>query len=275
MIVCECVRIVLAGAVAERHGGVTLAAPAACAFVHRKSRNSAGGRTRANKSGGGVSPPWFVNRRFGRRFDSRSTPTATRVVAATPLQRRPPTRRETLSGDFAEVFLQVRLPNHGGLTPAARDACAFVHRKSRNSVGGRTRANNSGGVSPPGAENAFVGAMPPTCGILPTLRRRPHVYYAIAVASAIPEPRRAHARRSCERAFMHRKSSNSAGGRTRANKSGGRKPPVVRGNAFARALPRSLGRLPTLRRQPPLHTHYPTHSGLTSAALGPPRGDRT
>ena len=138
----------------------------------------------------GVSPPWFVKRRFGRRFDSRSTPTATRVVAATPLQRRPPTRRETLSGDFAEVFLQVRLPNHGGLTPAALGACAFVHRKSRNSVGGRkAREQERGGASPPwlhgrdcnGVRQRTGDSLPNNCGS--------------ACASTSPEPRRSDAHR--------------------------------------------------------------------------------
>ena len=39
---------------------------------------------------------------------------------------------------------------HGGLTPAVPGAdCSFVHRTSRNSGGGRTRPNKSGGVSPP------------------------------------------------------------------------------------------------------------------------------
>jgi len=80
-----------------KHGGLTPAAPGACAFVHRKSRNSVGGRTRANKSGGDVSPPWFVKPRFGRRFDSRSTPAVTTVVAATRLQGRPPTHRRQSS----------------------------------------------------------------------------------------------------------------------------------------------------------------------------------
>ena len=44
---------------------------------------------------------------------------------------------------------QTQLPRHGGLTPAALGACVFVHRKSRNCVGGRTRADKSGGRKPP------------------------------------------------------------------------------------------------------------------------------
>ena len=49
----------------------------------------------------------------------------------------------------AESWLPVRFTKHGRLTPAARDACAFVHRKSRNFAGGQTRANKSGERKPP------------------------------------------------------------------------------------------------------------------------------
>jgi hypothetical protein len=36
----------------------TFAAPGQCAFVHRKSRFFAGGRSRHDTRAGGVSPPW-------------------------------------------------------------------------------------------------------------------------------------------------------------------------------------------------------------------------
>jgi hypothetical protein len=42
-----------------------------------------------------------------------------------------------VSRDFAAAFLQVHFLNHGGLTPAALAARAFVHRKSR--ISHRTR----------------------------------------------------------------------------------------------------------------------------------------
>jgi hypothetical protein len=37
-----------------------------------------------------------------------------------------------VSRDFAEAYLQMRFPNHGGLTPAALVERAFVHRKNRH-----------------------------------------------------------------------------------------------------------------------------------------------
>ena len=37
--------------------------------------------------------------------------------------------------------LHARYPTHSGLTPAAPDERAFVHRKSRNSAGKRARRN--------------------------------------------------------------------------------------------------------------------------------------
>ena len=88
------------------HGGLTAAAPAACAFVHRKSRNSAGKRSRRDlQERGGRKPP---------------------VVTRTRLQRRPPTRRRSaVCRTIAVAHLQVRLPSHGGLTPAAPGARRF------------------------------------------------------------------------------------------------------------------------------------------------------
>gem|GEM_PF-5773080 len=56
MVACECLVDRRCGVATATHGGLTSAAPAACAFVHRKSRNSAGGRTRPNKSGGRKPP---------------------------------------------------------------------------------------------------------------------------------------------------------------------------------------------------------------------------
>ena len=111
----------------QNHGGLTPAAPRACATTvsecmrncpcRRDSRSTAGLRQplllrvllciakvaissageRARTGAGGVNPPWFVKRRFGRRFDSRSTPAVTTVVAATRLQGRPPTHRRQSS----------------------------------------------------------------------------------------------------------------------------------------------------------------------------------
>jgi len=96
-----------------------------CAFVHRKSRNSAGGQTRASKSGG-VSPPWFHK------------------CNCTDV-RRPPA---AVTRDFAEAFLQVRFPSHGGLTPAApafaRDECPRTCAVSAL----QARFPNHGGLTP-------------------------------------------------------------------------------------------------------------------------------
>jgi hypothetical protein len=80
------------------------------------------------------------------------------------------------------------------------------------------------------------------------------------VATALPDPRQAHARRSCERAFLHRKNRFFADKCSHCNKSGGRKPPVER-------IPHASSR----RRSSP-HCRctlgLQTHGRLTPAALG-------
>ena len=77
-----------------------------------------------------------------------------------------------VSRNFAEAFLQVRFPNHGGLTPAALGACAFVHRKSRNSAGQRSRRDaSSGDVSPRGLRKR------PCIGTRSIARWHPHTRY--------------------------------------------------------------------------------------------------
>ena len=106
----------------------------------------------------GVTPRGYTN---AIATACANTPAAVcRAIAEAPLQvrqrdaRRTDTRRSWCVCDdrvrmYAELSLQARFPKHGGLTPAAPGACAFVHRKSRNSVGGRTRANRSGGRESP------------------------------------------------------------------------------------------------------------------------------
>jgi hypothetical protein len=64
---------------------------------------------------------------------------------------------------------------------------------------------------------------------------RPWVTFTLT--PALVKPRRADARRSCERAFVHRKNRFFADKRSHCNKSGGRKPPVVTINANAMAIP--------------------------------------
>jgi len=56
---------------------------------------------------------------------------------------------DSLPSNCGSAFASALPIRHGGLTLAAPDACAFVHRKSRNFVGRRTRANKSGGASAP------------------------------------------------------------------------------------------------------------------------------
>jgi len=250
------------------HGGLTPAAPGTSAFVDRKSRNSVGGRTCANKSGG-VNPRGYGNpiatasanapatvfrtvpvaplqvrfpshggltpaalthavrlllksnfcavqmripgkKSWGRKPPVIAAPERHRVrrvlgagrshpcgvvAAITEQHWRPPAHAvahagtpATVSPRIAESPLPMRLPTHGGLTPAAPGTSAFVDRKSRNSVGGQTRASKSGGVSPPwfhkcnctDVRQHTVGSHPPLCGSV--------------LASASPEPRRADAR---------------------------------------------------------------------------------
>ena len=83
-----------------------------------------------------------------RRHDQERGGRKLPVITRTRLQRRPPTRRSAVCRTIAEARVQVRLQNHGGLTPAAPRACACVHRKSRNSVGRRTGTTKSGGRKP-------------------------------------------------------------------------------------------------------------------------------
>jgi len=83
-------------------------------------------------------------------------------------------------------------------------------------------------------------------------------------------PRRANARRSCERAFVHCKNRCFAGRRSHCNtRAGGRKPPVAPINAIATAI-HAHARTPSAicRRTALLSAdaHLPVHGGLTPAA---------
>ena len=116
----------------------------------------------------------------------------------------------------------VATATHGGLTPAAPVRVRLCIAKVAIASAGERRHDQERGASAPrnytnaiatASANAPVGSLPNDCGS--------------ACASTSPEPRRAHTRRSCACAFVHRKSRNSVGRRTRTTKSGGRKPPVV------------------------------------------------
>jgi len=127
----------------------------ACTFVHRKSRNSVGRRT-AREQEWGRKPPGVGRPQLQRRPPTHRRQSAKQLrkrlckCVAHP-RRRAYTRRSWFgspySADMIRCALQVRLrTTHGRLTPAAPGACAFVHRKSRNSVGGRTRGKQERGT---------------------------------------------------------------------------------------------------------------------------------
>jgi hypothetical protein len=129
----------------------------------------------------------------------------------------------------------------------ARRSCepAFVHRKNRFFADKRSHSNvRAGGVSPRGAHSAREFDTPK--------------FTALPLQTRFANPRRAHARRSCEPAFVHRKNRFFADRRSHCTKSGGRKPPVgcIRYANSKRGNPARL----------PLQTWFPTSGGLTPVA---------
>jgi len=95
---------------------------------------------------GGVSLPWFAKRGLERRFDSASTPTATRVavdhVHATAL-----VSTTSVVSRAIPVAPRNCACNNARRAHARRScACTFVHRKSRDSVGGRTAREQERGA---------------------------------------------------------------------------------------------------------------------------------
>jgi hypothetical protein len=94
--------------------------------------------------------------------------------------------------------------NHGGLTRGAPVERAFVHRECRYFSGDRRRAPGAAGVRQPW--NTIRWRV-----VNVITRRKP-----IAIAGAVSVPRQADARRSCERAFVHRECRYFSGDRRRA-----------------------------------------------------------
>ena len=141
------------------HGGLTLAAPGAdCSFVHRTSRNSAGGRKCANKSRGRKPPVIAAPERHRVRRvlgAGRSHPCGV-VAAITEQHWRPPAHAmayagtpATVSPRIAESPLPMRFPTHGGLTPATLVYVRlYIGKVAIPPAGTRARAR-AGGVSPP------------------------------------------------------------------------------------------------------------------------------
>ena len=180
-------------------------------FAGEKATFALHKRIFAGTRAGGVSPPWFVNRRFGRRFDSRSTPAVTTVVTLPRLQRRAPTHRRQSAEQLRKRLSECVSRSHGGLTPAAPRACAFVHRKSRNSVGWRTSREQEWGRKPPVLHgNALARVFASMSERLPTVRQRIPLQSRYYTHGGLTPA----ALGAC--AFVHRKSRNSAGGQPRA-----------------------------------------------------------
>jgi hypothetical protein len=157
--------------------------------------------------------------------------------------------------------------NHGGLTPPAPGAHAFVHRKSRNFAGKRSHSDaRAAGVSPPwfrerackGNRHAQAGGDSPEtrvarvsppwvwwyrdcAGARQCVGRMSPEQLRHAAARAFREPRGADAPRSCACAFVHRKSRNFAGKRSHSDaRAAGVSPPWFRerackGNRHAQA----------------------------------------
>ena len=75
-----------------------------------------------------------MKRRFGRRFDSRSTPAVTTVVAATLLQRRSPTHRRQSSDNCRSAIASASARRTAGSRPpplALRDTTVFECVRNR------------------------------------------------------------------------------------------------------------------------------------------------
>jgi hypothetical protein len=173
------------------HGGLTPAALVNVRSHIAKIAISSAIRTPCNQERGASAPRGFT------------TATAPAFVSA-PM---------AVSRDFAEAFLQVRFPNtHGGLTNVAPGRTCVCASQKSFFAGGYSHTNRrAGGVSPPwvryrdctGVRERTDGGRPRLCGSVPE--------------SAFPGPRRAHERRSCERAFAYRKNRHFSGGRTLYN----------------------------------------------------------
>jgi hypothetical protein len=161
----------------RNHGGLTPAAPGNVRSCIAKGVFPRANDRAATKSGG-RQPPWVRYR--------DCTGVCEHTAGSLP--------------DFPEAFLQLRLPNHGGLTPAALDSDARHARRIRFSVPER--------LSRPRRADARRSCW--LTIVADRLRfsivaRASRVHgrnvltprYTVAVANAACEPRRADARRSC------------------------------------------------------------------------------
>jgi hypothetical protein len=177
------------------------------------------------------------------------------------------------------------LPNHGGLTPPLLAVHAFVHRESRHFAGTRSRIQTgAAGVSPPwvaethlqgryrkragdcrrwaGAGGRYcnrggrgsVGSVPSNWGW--------HCERASANHGGLTPPAL-----GCTCVCASRKSSFHRHRFAHSNRSGGRQPAVVCGNAFARAIPQTCGRPWPARWRMSVQSLSPIHGGLTPPAL--------
>jgi len=141
---------------------------------------------------GGLSPPWCAT--------AIATASANTAVGSVP-------------SNCGSAFASALPIRDGGLTPAAPAACAFVHRKSRNSVGWRTSREQEWGRKPPVVRETAIrktirfpfnaGRHNSGCGnVIATAFADTPATVCRTIAEAPlqvrqPDARRAHARRSC------------------------------------------------------------------------------
>jgi hypothetical protein len=172
------------------------------AFVHRTNRFFAGKRSHCNKSGGASAPRGM----FSVCELETWKPSALRLQTWFPT-----------GGGLTPVAgrkrpqLQLRYQTHGGLTPAALVNLRSCIAKIVFSPANVRTATRAGGVSPPwdvlGMRTRNVETQRVAVADVVSDRRRADACRwtkASAIATALPNPRRAHARRSCEPAFVHR-----------------------------------------------------------------------
>jgi len=189
-----------------------------CVCVCASQKSQFRRQTLASRSAraGGVSLPWFAKRGLERRFDSGSTPTATRVavdhVHATALV-------STTSVVFRAIPVAPRncACNNARRADASRSWCVCVCASQKSQIRRRTNAarTRAGGVSPRGYTDAIATASANAATTVFRQLPKRHCKCVSATHGGLTSA----ARDAC--AFVHRKSRNYAGGRTRANKSGG------------------------------------------------------
>ncbi len=229
---------------------------------------------------GGVSPPWFTATHVqGLRVTvsaiadrASADPDAVAVLHPRQHSRRADARRSWLGESPPacawRFLLHARSPNHGGLTPAAlASECERLPAKLPLLRWTNACAPGAGGVSPPWFTVTHVQGRSrhgqrdcrPCISELPRSR---------GATSSTTFPAGSRPPLLCRNANVCRRNCDFCDGRTHVHRSGGRQPPVVHGNALARAWRNCSGDIRLTRCRAPAQSRYShTHGGLTPAAL--------